>query len=146
MVLRMTEAFLLFLAMNTARIGWRVKPLPEGGVSGAFSFHTSQGDGGLADAASGRQNGLLPEREWVGCWLLAIASASFKEVTQSRDVFHTDIPIGALPRNLGGEQTTSLSEPALTTGYCWRPGGHNPLLAGEPHLTCCLPPGGPETV
>ena len=104
-----TEAFLLLLETNGAR--FLQSTITRGSIAGASSPGPQAAPAGVAP---GRQNGLLPEMGWVGCWLQATTTASFK--SRSPDVFQADVPIGVLPRNPRGAQTTSLFKSVLPTG------------------------------
>lgn len=77
-----------------------------------------------ADGARGRHNSpfLIP------------ATASFKEVMQSRDVFQPDVPVGALPRTRGGEKTSFLSSQCCPLVIAGGLVGAHLLCSGDPHL------------
>lgn len=99
----MIEAFLLFLETNRMQVFWRVNYHLRVSDAGA------QGWAGLAGTTPGRQNNLLPEREWVAAGSWSLPQPVLRK-SHSPDVFQTDIPTGAWPGNLD----ESRSPPSLS--------------------------------
>lgn len=132
----MIEGFLLLLETNRGHIFWSI----HSHLRAASLEPLLQGHRSAAGLTRHQADKTVPfQTAGEGCWLLASTTASIKEVMQSRDVFQTDIPMKALPRERGGEQTTFFPSqdcpPAIARGLV----GTNLPCFGSPlpnlHLT-----------
>lgn len=106
-VLQVIKAFLLLLETSREASFWRVShSTGRHGRSPPLQCHSVAG--GLSQHQADKRAPPEKARWAAGSWP---PPSSFKGVAQSRDVFQTDTPPGALPRTRGGEQATSFSKP-----------------------------------